>query len=273
MTNRTELDVRVKNCTWIRQVFPDWYDLDVSIKVAGKVFFGRGSDRNADTALSKAFCEAVERSVCHTHGISSLGVAGHITANDAKKNAKLEYIERRAIFHHFSKGLRPEEIPVNFEIQNRYREHGINLNLFRLESKEAAVIFCIANGLECPTPFGGILGLGADMDNESAAKKTIIECLRNLEAFIAAPSKSMSYENFKAIPRPDGRERQALLQDRDYFRTLMNSLNLDNRTSDQPVVGKYQSLEILEPNLSSCPLHFFRFAPIDGQPIQLDFVG
>src|SRR5665213_2139762 len=99
LSHQHELDLRVSDCSWIRNVFPGWHDLDVSVTIAGKRFNGRGSSHDGDTALCKAFCESVERFVCSSYGISSHGVAGHVLAEEAKANARLEYIERRSLAH------------------------------------------------------------------------------------------------------------------------------------------------------------------------------
>ncbi len=273
LDNRAALDIHVKECLWIRTVFPGWYDLDVTLSVSDQKFSGRGSDRNADIALAKAFCEAVERSVCFSHGISSLGVAGHFLADQAMANARLEYVERKTIFEHVSHKLSLNSLSVNSHILNKYAQHGVRVELFKLFSLGTNVILCVANGLECTTTFGGILGLGASLEVEAAKQKALLECLRNVEAFLLAPSKSLSYEEFRSIPTPNGFDRQALFKDKKYFTDLMDSLTHAEQAPGLSCIGGFEQLNIRDDILSTCPLQFFRFIPSDPENIQLDFVG
>jgi ribosomal protein S12 methylthiotransferase accessory factor YcaO len=273
LSNREKLDVRIKDCSWIRKNFPDWYDLDITISVLGVSLTGRGSDQSADTALSKAFCEAVERFVCHSYGIHSTGVAGHFDSELAKKNAYLEYCERLAVSEMVSRHVRPQSMPIDSKIWSHYKENGVSLMSYKMEVAELPVILCMASGAECLTPFGGILGLGAHSQVETAQRKALIECLRSVEAYLGEPAQALGLDEFKKVEVPSSHDRQALLRNQDYFEGFMESL-----TDEKPLVlsaptGEFQKLEIKEETLSSCPLEFYRFASSSDKIKRMDFLG
>lgn len=274
LAHQDQLDLRVKNCTWIGSVFPGWHDLDVSITIAGQRFNGRGSSSDGDIALCKGFCEAVERFVCSSYEIRSHGVAGHYSPDQAKENARLEYVERRSMAHQVEIRAELPPIPMPEIVQNRYRELGIKVDLFAVNTTPgASVAFCVASGLESEKKFGGILGLGAHTDSKYAAEKAIIECLRNLEAYIQDPMPPLSITEFKKIERPTGLQKQALLRDALYFKNLMASFNQNLRRAPDIAAGAFEELEIRDPVMKSCPLRFFRFTDGVNHSLELDFVG
>lgn len=273
LANQAELDLRVKECVWIREVFPGWNDLEVAISIEGERFHGRGCDENADVALSKAFCEAVERSLCHTSGISSLGVAGHTNPQVAKENSRLEYIERRALFEHFTKGWKLPGLILDPKVRNRYDSRRIKIGLYNLNTDPVNVALVIASGLESSTPFGGILGLGAHQDGAVAARKAVLECLQGVEAFLNHPSPSLSHEEFLALESPTALDRQSLFRDRTYFMHTMATLSGEPSAVDWNTEGAFEALKAEAPVQLSCPLKFFRFVPVDKTDIALEFVG
>lgn len=273
LANQAELDLRVKECVWIREIFPGWHDLDIAISVQGERFRGRGCDESADVALSKAFCEAIERSICHTNGFSSVGVAGHTNSEAAKENARLEYIERRTLFEYFTEGWKLPELRLDPKIQGRYDSRGIKISLYKLNADPANVALAIASGLESPTPFGGILGLGAHQNGAVAARKAVLECLQGVEAFLNHPSPSLSHEEFLALESPTALDRQSLFRDYAYFMNSMGTLSGEPSGVDWNTEGAFEALKPEAPVLLSCPLKFFRFVPVDKTDIALEFVG
>ena len=241
-------------------MFPSWHDLQVSISSFGKRFVGRGSDPDANTALGKAVCEAVERATCFRHGISSLGVAGHLSMELAKANARLEYVERFCFGRQISDGFKPEDLPPPDRIRERYEQRGIALALRRLVSpKETPVVLCLASGERATPSFGGILGLGAASSIEAASQKALMECLRSLEFYLHATPASLSYEKFRMIESPQAQDRQALLRDCVYFQTLMACLNRKAPGTLKVMEGKFESLSV-DSVFAGCPLTFVRYS-------------
>jgi hypothetical protein len=274
LAKQSELDLRVTECTWIGDVFPGWHDLDLSVSIAGRRFNGRGSSTDGDTALCKAFCEAVERFVCSSYDIRSHGVAGHYLPEEAKNNARLEYIERRSLAHQVDSHAKLSSLPVPELIASRYGELGIAVDLFAINTVPGvSAAVSIANGLKCKNQFGGILGLGAHNESKYAATKAMIECLRNLEAYIEHPMVPLPVADFSQIASPTGPQRQALLSDVSYFSHLMATFNQDQYTAPDIAVGVFEELEIRDPAFKNCPLRFFRFQDGDHHSLELEFVG
>lgn len=256
LRNDERLDLRVQELSWIKSAFPGWHDLQVSISAFGERFTGRGSDPIADTALGKAVCEAVERATCFCQGISSLGVAGHLSLELAEENARLEYIERFCFSRQIEGGFTLAPLPPPATIWERYAQHGGKIGLFRVASPdETPVVLCLASG---GTSFGGIVGLGAAPDLESAKPKAVMECLRSLEFYLHTKPASLSHADFQKLENPEAKDRQALLRDGDYFRKLLARLTQSPSDFKIPE-GRFDQLA-LDSVFVGCPLVFTRYS-------------
>lgn len=274
LKNQDSLDLRIKECTWIRKAFPGWFDIDLSIKVNGEAFFGRGSAPDSDLALSKAFCEAVERNVCASHGISSTGVAGHLIPMEAQENARLELYERKFLAEALESGDMGLSVADYQPLRTRYSSLGIKVDLYEVASLSSARVFmCLANGENFRIPFGGILGLGSSGSREHAIQKALIECLRNLEAHIEMPTRSMAIDEFEALDQKTGLDRQALLKNVSYFSDLSKKMKKSSNIESSELKCKFEPLKITNAILASCPLHFFRCYEEQVSFKQPEFVG
>lgn len=258
LRNDERFDLRVQELSWIKPIFPGWYDIQVSISIFGERFFGRGSDQDVNTALGKAVCEAVERATCFKHGISSVGVAGHVDLDLAKENARLEYIERFCFSRQIEKGFALEPFSAGENMSQRYASLGIEVGFFLLASPvETAVVLCLANGKRAVPSFGGVLGLGAAVDLHAARQKALMEALRSLEFYLHTKPPALSREAFQKIERPSSLDRQALLRDRDYFSGLLASLQEPTTNLHIPE-GQFEELK-LDKAFGDCPLVFARY--------------
>jgi ribosomal protein S12 methylthiotransferase accessory factor YcaO len=81
LKNQNALDLQVTKLTWIDQALPGYVDIAVRLRVGTQQTEGRGTDRSEEVALGKAVCEAIERVFCIERGISSTGLAGHLSAD------------------------------------------------------------------------------------------------------------------------------------------------------------------------------------------------
>lgn len=254
------LDLRVQELSWIKSVFPGWQDLQVSISAFGEHFVGRGSDREVNTALGKAVCEAVERATCYSYGILSLGVAGHVSLELAQKNARLEYVERFCFSRQIAERISLEPISQDAAVTKRYESLGIEIGFFLLASPtETPVVLCLASGENADPAFGGILGLGAATNLKVARQKALMETLRSLEFHLLTKRQSLSREDFQRIEHPQAQERQALLRDRHYFTQLMASLNQPRPIDLKMPEGRFEALA-LDNFFKDCPLVFTRYS-------------
>lgn len=249
----------MQELSWIKSAFPGWHDLQVSISAFGERFTGRGSAPDGNTALGKAVCEAVERATCFSHGISSLGVAGHFDPKAAEENARLEYIERFCFSRQIEGGFALAPLPPPAAIRERYAQHGVELAFHRLASPEdTPVVLCLANGEKAAPSFGGILGLGAASNAGGASQKALIECLRSLEFYLHTKPASLSHADFKKLEDPQAQDRQALLRDGEYFRKLMACLTQSPSDFKIPE-GRFDQLAV-DSVFLGCPLVFARYS-------------
>ncbi len=260
LLNDVRLDLRVQELSWIKSVFPGWHDLQVSISAFGEQFTGRGSDLDANTALGKAVCEAVERATCFSHGISSLGVAGHLSLELATANARLEYVERFCFSRQVEGGFALVPLSSPAPIRERYAQRGIAVAFHRLASpEETPVVLCLASGEKADPSFGGILGLGAAENAGAACQKALVECLRSLEFYLHTKPAPLSLEGFRKIEQPHAQDRQALLRDGDYYHQLMARLIKSPPPDFKIPEGRFDQLAV-DSVFSGCPLVFARYS-------------
>lgn len=281
LSNQNALDLRVRELTWIHSVFPGMVDLSVTIMLEGKSVRGRGIDQQEDQALGKAVCEAIERFLCLHYGIPSTGVAGHYDAQEAKNNAKLEWIERSSLFLHVKKGTSLTALSSEVtDVIWRGQSAKAGLHTFQMTAPQGySAIVCLVEGVSTSAGFGGILGLGCDYIHDRAILKAKLECLRSVALLQDRPPLPISFADFRKIENPNSDERKRLLFDFTYCSSLMDTLF--------KVSGAHSASSGVDPQLSwneitlspaipgDCPLRFFRcmdqVAP-EHSPY-LEFVG
>lgn len=281
LAHRDTLDLQVTELTWIKSYFPSWSDLEVTITVDGQNYSGRGADKSEDVALGKAACEAIERYLCSIHGISSIGVAGHIDDTRAMEGARLELTERSLLRFHFENEM--SMLPVFLE------EVGIDLgpnpvnariHVFRsIAYRGLSVVMCLADGLTTGSEFGGILGLGCDVDPDRATVKARIECLRNLTAYAIEPIPSITEANFRDIKDPSSGDRRRLLLDQTYCSMLLTCISKPSAGTDAKIDSfdiqpAWRRLALESPQLKSAPLQFYQcYDTLRLETPHLEFVG
>jgi len=177
------MDLRITTLDWPGQYFPGLNDIEAAMVFHGSKFSGRGADQSPEIALYKAIVESIERIVCRNHMISTQGVAGHLSIEQAKDNAYLEFIERYAYGLHIQE-LRPFKPIISYQ-RKIFKTNGnvLNLNLHALKMispENLNSIVFIAEGISTSESFGGVLGLACERDEQIAIKKASIECFRNL---------------------------------------------------------------------------------------------
>ena len=268
LSHKDKLDLQVLECTWAQAFFPGLFDLQVELTLGGRRYKGRGADRNADVALSKAAAEAVERYVCKYNDIGSCGVAAHITRDLANQNATLELFERIWLREHM---FEPRQIRTNDERTVEYQGQSLRVRLLTAGSDAKIIALALADGLRAG--FGCILGLAAGKtdDVEVTREKALIECLRNVTAQISKPEASISLEIYRTLPSPSADDQRRLLLDLEYGQAVL-------RRAQQAGTASFglrmELLSLDAPHLLNCPLYFSR-ARCHSEPSSppLEFVG
>ena len=202
-----ELGLQVFQVTWVKDWLPGFYDFEIFIRIRNKTYIGRGIDSDEDLAFAKSGAEAIERSICDEHRISSCGVAVHTDRLLAQLNAKNELIEKDQFFCHYLvrkpfKIIESEsDIPnIDFHrIQHKLKKHGIEIQIFEmLTVNNTRSIICLSKGKK----IGLILGLGTSEDLREAKQKAISECLINTVATLRGKVQPISLDDFMRLASP-----------------------------------------------------------------------
>lgn len=199
LTKKDELGLKVTELTWAQKRGIALFDFEVSIRLNGKILIGRGTDKSQSHALEKAVAESLERAICSLSGISTEGVAVHLTSEKARAAAELESIERFCFNRHKKLNLPLVELSVdpsvvstinNFQLSER---GSIRVNFYKLSGpSELITLLCKINYEDQI-----FIGLACAHEMSAAYEKSLAEAQRNLAAFIGSPAafKKLVVEN------------------------------------------------------------------------------
>ena len=197
-----ELDLQVTQAHWVEDWLWGFHDFRVSIKIEGKIFVGRGIDKDADLAFVKAGAEALERFVCMEYKIPSNGVALHENLESAKANAKNELIERDRLFCHYLtktpfKEIDPLGLGFDFShIKDKLKDHGVAIQVFEMNPfGETKSMLCLTRG----DGAGFILGSASSENVEAALEKAVLGCLQNTIASLGDSPLKLSLDDFEKL--------------------------------------------------------------------------
>ncbi len=180
--NRHALGFSLREIDWSRHWRRQLFDFEAEILIHGKAIVGRGTDQNERLALEKACAEAIERAICVSLGISSKGMAVHISAQLAIENSKSEAIERSIFDWHLETNYPFVQIQDHFFndfVAPLVMNDGTSIRLFRMVSvNELEYLICLIceNGHQ-------FLGMSGSKSIQDSASKALIEALRNLLAY------------------------------------------------------------------------------------------
>lgn len=179
-SNRHRISLEAKEFDWAWKKGIPLFDFEVQLQVDGFKGVGRGSDPEETTALTKAVAEALERAVCTSLGISTVGVAAHTVSHLARENARLEALERHAFERHLKN--REKFIPFDAEISIA----GLpEMRFFRMglpDPYHALLCFLSDSGEK-------LLGLSCSTNPMEAMNKAALEVLRNQAVLLDNPAK------------------------------------------------------------------------------------
>lgn len=258
-----DLNLQVTKLDWISDYYKDHLDIAVKMEIDAKTYEGRGSDVDSTLALMKGVTEAVERFVCRTNNVSSIGVAGHYDLELAKNNALLEFIERTSIWNHYSNkiGMKPISVHHISVMTKDFGAVSLKVHQFQMNTPQGYFgVFTLAEGLTSGFEIGGIMGASVCRNYDEALKKSSIECLRNVAALSVHSHRSLSNEEFKKIEKPTSEDSQNLLFDKSYCKKLIEILSADN-SKEQSFHNDLENLIFEELPYSAlvlkdCPLRF-----------------
>ena len=94
--------IKILKLDWTVQFNINLHDYIVKFEYENSTYEGRGTDANEDTAIIKAYAEALERYIVFKYEINSTnGCAVHTNLMNSRMNAKKELIERDLFSIHF----------------------------------------------------------------------------------------------------------------------------------------------------------------------------
>ena len=283
--NRKPLDLTVLKGQWVQEWLPQFHDVRVEVTLEERTYRGRGMDKNADLAFTKAGAEAIERAILsHFQAkIINVGAGGgtalHAEELEAKKNALYELLERDQFLCHFlTKApfieLKPTEWgEISFEpIQEKLAKKDIEITLKKTLFSKPKTVACFARRLS-PTTLGfrGVIGLGTSDSLPESALKALIECLTNVVWCIENPSQSQDFKSFSS-KNSYGPEEHAQLY-------LSNSSECDldwafSKVTDEPKSIEeenwedkvtFEKLDIPFDILRDAPIHIFKASSQETQ--------
>jgi ribosomal protein S12 methylthiotransferase accessory factor YcaO len=282
LSNAKNLNLKIIHLDWTKKYFEGLYDLVISIEINSEKFEGRGADYDKDIALLKGFSEAIERFVCKSNHISSIGVAAHYNQDLAKENALFEFIERYSIAYHLKNGIGMKRISTKEHLVDTKQFGAVKMQThqFLMKTPEGLFgVFAIAEGSQSKTQIGGIMGAAVCETLEEALNKSLIECLRNVSALSDNLIRPIDHSEFEKIERPTSADSQGLLFNHNYCKDLMLILesvsnDMDEENFEDFSQMTYQELKGNSDLLSSCPLYFVRCLDKNQLPApDTEFVG
>ncbi len=281
LSTAKELNLRVTKLDWIDSYYKGYSDIAVKIEIDSKIYEGRGSGVDSTLALMKGVTEAVERFVCRTNNISSIGVAGHFDQDAAKENSLLEFIERYAISLHFNEKIGMKlESTKNISIASKdFGKIVLKVHQLQMNTPENYFgIFTLAEGIESGFEIGGIMGASAARNLEDALRKSSIECFRNVAALSTHSHGSMNFDQFVKIKKPSSEDAQNLLFNQQYCKNLLDAFSQSKATKVAQNINLegliFESLGYSSSVLKNCPLKFVRCLDKNRNPApDTEFAG
>lgn len=180
---------KITSFDWPKRIGYDLFDYSFNFEHKNIEYHGRGSSEKIETAFVKAIIECIERTAIDKNRLkSSNGVAAHFDKAQAKENAICELIERDIFLCNYlspSSGVTEIDSTDLSEQQTRtiksFCQKHVAIRLYELGTVlNRTVVLALANGFNCSSPFGCIIGLGSNRSKQQALNTAISEATRNI---------------------------------------------------------------------------------------------
>jgi hypothetical protein len=163
---------------WPKDYKLNYFDFAVSFEHEGHKLIGRGVDKTESLAIEKAASEAIERLICYTNNINSVGLSVGI-GYDCDEHSKFEALERYYLNEHVSKKIKLSKHNISAsDLINDFvkKNNQVKINFFKmLTPKDTFGIICILYQGENRS-----IGFSYSNDERTAFEKSFIESLPNL---------------------------------------------------------------------------------------------
>lgn len=250
LRNKDTFNLKVTRVTGLNHILNEYYDYVVEIKMSGRSFSGRGTDKTEDVAFLKAFSESIERYFTHKNNfLTTNGIAVHYDKDECILNAKMELIERDIFLCHFLLGGKL----IKFEnkqtklFQERLWLQNINVDFYKIsdDKKYKCVLVFVSNSKQsiCDKI---IFGVSCKNNLDSAIEQATVEALRDF-ININENKEGLSVEHFNCLDTWSLKDHQRIGLNseyaRKYFETRVNVLDLRVEYVQEIVLEKLESDE------------------------------
>ena len=230
--NIEKYDINILDLSWPKRLNLSYCDLHLEAKFNGKVYEGRGTADDFDTALQIAFVESLERSVRETKNLETTnGLAGHSSLEEAIQSSKNELIERHIFLNYFKSALKFPQAK-SYKTNNK-----INSIINYLKSNNVEVVvsiievnnekhFCLVSlfGFNVAKKFGMIIGSALTNSEEKSVEKALTESIRFYVYIADNPEYGYYDENdFSSLTKPNFEDHGRLALNLDYAQWFKNT--------------------------------------------------
>lgn len=188
LANSKQLNLKADKYSWVDEWLPGFFDYGAIIKIDNKTFFGRGIDKNEETAFQKAAAEALERAAVDMARLEMpWSTAAYPTVPGAEERAYYELLGIDRIFCHHYSGRKMREIAwdefagffPDVHLAQVLKRNNLDVRLYELRAATDARSVCaIATGGKASRIGGFVAGFGTDRTVKLAVQHALIECLR-----------------------------------------------------------------------------------------------
>lgn len=199
-----------------------YFEFVVRFKINGQMFEGRSISKSRKLAFEKSCSEMISRAVWtfSGQGETDSGVSAHPNEVQAKKNSKLELLERDIFLCHlltsqpFTRLSREERKQVDQKVLKSSLLPGLKVDVEFAKlpiSKSLSTVCCVFRGGGHKDKFGLILGLGTSNDFSLACQKAYFEALTGYNNFLVYHNSITSQRLWtKTVLKPEHHDIHAL---------------------------------------------------------------
>lgn len=222
-----------------------YIDLEASVTVNGKCFFGFGTGTTEEIAIIKSTVEAIERAIVYESSSLSTtnGVAGHTITDSAKITASYELIERDAFLFHMITRQAPVIIKQELDniLINDIKSLGFDLVIKKLSTADSLIVLL----MEAYKGGSVIIALGIGDCITSAVENTALQLIRIALEVENKLYEPLSLEQFIAQGHEDEMSHLKLGLSDDYSFKYRDWMNIKSSLINNLTLPEISHIELI----------------------------
>jgi hypothetical protein len=175
-SKREELNPRFKEFSWPKHWNSDVFDFSTTIVWNNFESEGRGIDERREIALEKSVAEAIERLICKSIGIDSVGLAVAGT-HDPSAHAMNEALERYFLNQHIHSQIPFQMIEEKFEMAANFEKMNSDSNVTFYRMNTPNHLFGIVCSMVSQRDKKNSLGFALSDSFEIGLRRSMLEAL------------------------------------------------------------------------------------------------